>query len=74
MGDTIGDELEALRRERPKPDTGMADCLVDIIEAILRGDGQPMPVPEAVDAYVAALNAHIDRRVGRYVRDAEIIG
>ena len=69
MGDTIGDELEALRRERPKPDTGMADCLVDLIESILSADAA-LSVPEAVDSYVAALNAHIDRRVVRYMRGA----
>lgn len=73
MGDTIGDELEALRKERPKPDTDLADCLVDLIESILSADSA-LSVPVAVEEYMAALNAHIDRRVGVYVRGAEIVG
>lgn len=70
---SIDDELAALRRERPKPDTTLADCLVDLLESILSADAG-LSVPAAVDEYMTALNAHIDRRVGSYVRSAEIIG
>ena len=70
---TIDDELAALRRERPKPDTDLADVMVDLIESILSADCAAS-VPVAVDAYMVALNAHIDRRVGRYMRSTEIIG
>lgn len=69
----ITELADAIRRERPKPDREMAEALVDLIESILSADAA-LSVPEAVDSYVAALNAHIDRRVGRYVRQAEIIG
>ena len=72
MGDTIGDELEALRRERPKH-ADLTDTLVDLIESILSADSA-LSVPVAVEEYMVALNTHIDRRVGVYVRGAEIVG
>ena len=70
---TIDDELAALRRERPKPDTDLADTLVDLLESILSADAG-LSVPVAVDAYMAALNAHIDRRISAYLRTVEVIG
>lgn len=68
----ITELADAIRRERPKPDREMAEALVDLIEAILIP--ATVDVEVAVDLYVAKLNAHIDRQVGRYVRETEIIG
>ena len=64
----ITELADAIRRERPKPDREMAEALVDLIEAILIP--ATVDVEVAVDLYVAKLNAHIDRRVGRYMRGA----
>ena len=64
----ITELADAIRRERPKPDREMAEALVDLIEAILIP--ATVDVEVAVDRYVAKLNAHIDRRVGRYMRGA----
>lgn len=64
----ITELADAIRRERPKPDREMAEALVDLIEAILIP--ATVDVEVAVDMYVAKLNAHIDRQVGRYMRGA----
>ena len=66
---SIDDELAALRRERPKPAPDPTAALIDLLESILSADAG-LSVPAAVDEYMAALNAHIDRRVGRYMRGA----
>jgi len=66
---SIDDELAALRKERPKPEDTLADTLIDLLESILSADAG-LSVPAAVDTYMAALNAHIDRRVSRYMRGA----
>ena len=65
----ITELADAIRRERPKPDREMAEALVDLIESILSADAA-LSVPDAVDTYMAALNAHIDRRISRYLRGA----
>ena len=71
---SIEDELEALRRERPRTVADdLADSMVDVIESILSADSG-LSVPEAVDAYMRALNAHIDRSIGAYLRTVEVIG
>ena len=70
---SIDDELAALRRERPKPAPDPTAALIDLLEAILSPD-TGTSVDQAVKAYTDTLNAHIDRRVGAYVRSAEIIG
>lgn len=70
---SIADELAALRKERPKPAPDLADVMIDLIESILSADCAAS-VPEAVDAYMAALNAHIDRRISAYLRTVEVIG
>ena len=67
---SIDDELEALRRERPKH-ADLTDTLVDLIESILSAD-RALSVPEAAETYVQALNAHIERRVGAYLRTVEV--
>lgn len=64
----ITELADAIRRERPKPDREMAEALVDLIEAILIP--ATVDVEVAVDRYVAKLNAHIYRQVGRYMRGA----
>lgn len=68
--ESIDDELARLRRERPRTVADdLADALVDTIESILSADAG-LSVPEAVEVYMAALNAHIDRRVSVYMRGA----
>ena len=64
-------EIAALRRERPKPTADLTDALVDVIESILSAD-RALSVPEAVETYMAALNEHIDRRIGVYLRTVEV--
>ena len=67
MGDTIGDELEALRRERPKPDTDPTAVLIDLFEALLSPE-TAMPVDEAIAAFKAGWDAYIDHRIGVWYR------
>ena len=64
---SIDDELAALRKERPRPEPDPTAALIDLLDAVLRNDTS---IPEAVAAYTETLNAHIDRRVGRYMRGA----
>ena len=70
---TIDDEVAALRRERPKPDTALTDTLIDLLEAVLSPE-RALSVPEAAETYLKALDAHIERKVGAYLRTVEIVG
>ncbi len=69
----ITELAEAIRRERPKPETELADALVDVLEAILTNDPD-LSVPVAVDVWIGKLNDHIDRRIRRYLNGVEIVG
>jgi len=69
MGD-FDDELAALRRERPKPDTHAPRAAFhDLLAAILSG-GAEDEVGAADAVFWAAMDEWADRRVSRYMRGA----
>jgi hypothetical protein len=70
----ITDLADAIRRERPKPEAGMAYALLDLIEAVLLEQTTEADIEILVDRYNSELSAVIDRRLRRYLNGVEIIG
>ena len=68
MKPTIADLAAELAEERPRH-ADLTDALLDLLKSVLSAD-RALPVPEAVEIYMKALDAHIDRRVSRYMRGA----
>jgi hypothetical protein len=70
----ITDLADAICRERPKPEAGMAYALLDLIEAVLLEQTTEADIEILVDRYNSELSAVIDRRLRRYLNGVEIIG